>query len=471
MEHLPYVPASILWEMLSRRDLAAMASTSRLLCCNVEPFLYRRHAVTRTYSAVMWAVETAQLDKAETQITALSTLDKVKQFCNLAPGALDLCYRTKQTRVCLDNFIRRPTSVFGRGFLWGVLHYYTPLAPLHLAAWKGLDTIVEWLLGGGANVNTSAVVAPLCLAVSNDRAPSAVLLLAHGASPGVRQDDNDSLTVLHLACEMGYADLAEELLAVGSVRADPADLLCYYNRYSQKDVPAIVELLARHGADISDALIGEFLETSKWRSAFALLQLRSCRDQISASLASDLLDQACSSVRSILWNTQDVPQDAKRMIRQLLDMGADPNRGQLLWALSPPNFSAALTLLPHFLEAGMDPAAGDLLGETSAYDRSQDEEGASAQLAVVRLLLRHGAPISPATRGDALDALMNRKTDGRSEWAYKLCGVLLEHCRQMPQSRHRKDVSVFLGRVSHLNKRLGPEGFDVDFIEVMATRH
>jgi len=92
MDHLRYVPSSILWEMLSARDLVALARTNRLLRCNVEPFLYRRHAITHRRSAVMWAVETANLDKPETCTRPLAILDKVKQFCHLTPGALDLPY-------------------------------------------------------------------------------------------------------------------------------------------------------------------------------------------------------------------------------------------------------------------------------------------------------------------------------------------------------------------------------------------
>jgi len=64
-----------------------------------------------------------------------------------------------------------------------------------LAAWKGLDAIAEWLLRGGANVNCeSSAVNPLYLAIFNDKASSALLLLSHGASPVVRSASQDSLS-------------------------------------------------------------------------------------------------------------------------------------------------------------------------------------------------------------------------------------------------------------------------------------
>ena len=261
MENLPSVPSIILWEMLSPRDLAALGRTSRSLWYNVEPFLYRRHAITRQRSAVMWAVETAKADIADTCARALAVLDKVKQFCRLAPGTLDLRYRARET----INPQRQPMYVAS-------LH--DPLTALHLAAWKGLDAVADWLLELGANVDCEfQPTTPLCLAVSNNKASSAVLLLAHGASPAVPSRSRDSLTVLHLACAMGHADLAAQLLATGSVQANPTDVLHYYITYlsyesSRKDDPAIVELLARD-ANFSDALTAEYLGSRRWLSALA----------------------------------------------------------------------------------------------------------------------------------------------------------------------------------------------------------
>ncbi len=292
MEELPYVPASIVWETLSSRDLAALVRTRRSLRYDVEPFLYRRHAVTSTHSAVMWAVETAQPDKPETHTTALSTLDKVKQFCCLAPGALDLCYTTSLDSTLFDDALDQLERVLHRDL-------YYPWAPLHLAAGKGLDTLTEWLLGAGAHVDASGAITPLSLVISSNRISTAALLLAHGANPGIQQDDSNSLTVLHIACELGHVELAEQLLVAERIQADPTDLLRYYMSHGQDDAPAIVELLTRHGADCSDDLIGEFFHSSKWRTALALLRSKKHQDQMSPSLASDLLSRTCSSVRAV----------------------------------------------------------------------------------------------------------------------------------------------------------------------------
>jgi hypothetical protein len=129
-----------------------------------------------------------------------------------------------------------------------------------------------------------------------------------------------------------------------------------------------------------------------------------------------------------------------------------------------------LKLLPLLLEAGMDvqPAPktrrrklpvkydiDDLLADTSPYDKNQDGEGAAAQLAVVRLLLQHGAPISGPTRGDALDSYppVPGEYGGRVGWSYRLCHVLLDHCHSMPEDRRGEDIDLFLARFAGVQSR------------------
>jgi len=136
-----------------------------------------------------------------------------------------------------------------------------------------------------------------------------------------------------------------------------------------------------------------------------------------------------------------------------------------------------LKLLPLLLEAGMDvrpapktrrrklPAKyeiDDLLGDTSSYDKSQDDKGAAAQLAVIRLLLQHGAPIGGATRGDALDSypLVPGEYGGRVGWSYRLCHVLLDHCHSTPEDRRGEDIILFLGRFSGVQSRKRGELLD-----------
>jgi len=477
MEQLPWVPAQIVWEVLHPRDLAAVVRTSRSLCYSAESVLYRLHAIGRWHSAVVWAAEAAHASRPETQAKAARTLDKVKMFCRLAPDALDSCYDMSWSHIIPHSVlyqvveppgaIRPPISLAVLFAPESPPRLTPPWAALHLAAWKGLDTLVRWLLEAGASVDASGsgTVTPLCLAVSNDKVSTAALLLAHGASSStlVEGDDN-SPSVLHLACVMGHTKLVEQLLATERVRADPADALHFYTRHGKKDAPAVVELLARHGAvpdSSSAALLGELFSTCRGQSAIALLRSMRHRGQVSPKLAQDILKEICSPVRR-LGILKDPPV-ADQMIRELLGLGAKPSAGYVFWALSNPNFRVLSAVLPAFLDAGMKlPAKRHLLGDVSAYDKYQLQDE-NDQLAVVGLLLRHGATIGGATRTDALDPL-GLNGDGREIWAKKLCGVLLDHCRQIPRSQRGKDIKAFLGRASSRKRLLEESGFDIDFI-------
>lgn len=171
---LPYPVASTLWEMLSCRDLAALARTNRRLLLDIEPFLYRRHAITSKESAVMWAVQAAG---PSTQTTAIRTLDKIKEFCSLAGGALDSSYITDE-----DCF-----SVIRDDLPFCTSHFCCcccgpSSTPLHMAAWHGFNAIVAWLLANGANVNGPGCFTPLQLAFFKNRFKTIEILLLYGAT-------------------------------------------------------------------------------------------------------------------------------------------------------------------------------------------------------------------------------------------------------------------------------------------------
>ncbi|KAM7218463.1 hypothetical protein V8F06_006227 [Rhypophila decipiens] len=457
LSKLPWVPCSVLWEMLSARDLAALNRTNCHLHCNVESFLYRRHGLGRGHavpSAVMWAVETANVDKPETWKVALAVLDKVKQFCCLdRPAALDCPYITKKSQEICEG---------PRGLLadrWrGSMSWPTAL---QLAAWKGLDAIIECLLDCGADVNFS--IFPICY-------ESRVGRYVHYFNFSTVGSSERTLTVLHLACAKFYPRLAEQLLASGSVPADPTDVLQWYSRNRQwsdllldngnrpsSDIPendaAIVKLLARE-ADVSYQMIYDMLDSPRWNAALALLQAaKSGGKQISGPEAAILLHRVRRAA-GFCHDGTELTHEFVLLSRQLLEMGARPDidHAALLTIKDIPAVSHKLSPLLILAIGGHGPGwAGEsyVLREWSKYDPwgaspSQFASWQSAQLETIRVVLRYGATIDPVTRSDALDLFRCRGTR-REKWAYKLCGALVEHCRQItPDKRAREDRANFL---------------------------
>ncbi|RSL84550.1 hypothetical protein CEP52_016409, partial [Fusarium oligoseptatum] len=211
-----------------------------------------------------------------------------------------------------------------------------------------------------------------------------------------------------------------------------------------------------------------------WQSAWELLTSPILSDHLVVEAASCMLRDVVSLRSEKLAKHMET---VVRIMRHLLDRGADPNLGRLLWPRSGSvDYPILLKLLPPFFEAGMDvrPAPStrrrtrrqssvkygvdDLLGHTSPFDESQDDEGAAAQLSVICVLLQHGALIGGATRGDALDSYLvgfDEQLHGRARWSYKLCQVLLAHSRSVPEDKRGEDINVFLDRFS---KSLNKEG-------------
>ncbi|PRP81625.1 serine/threonine-protein phosphatase 6 regulatory ankyrin repeat subunit A-like protein [Planoprotostelium fungivorum] len=94
------------------------------------------------------------------------------------------------------------------------------IAPLHLAASKGIVSISKMLIDAGADVNifSSRYGTPLHVAVSKNHQFILKLLLDHGASRSinvVRTEDGDG--PLHSACRAGLVDIVKTLTAEGTI--------------------------------------------------------------------------------------------------------------------------------------------------------------------------------------------------------------------------------------------------------------
>ncbi|KAK3370980.1 ankyrin repeat-containing domain protein, partial [Lasiosphaeria ovina] len=303
------------------------------------------------------------------------------------------------------------------------------LAPLHLAAWRGLDDVVERLLSCGASVDVFAG-APygkltfLLLAIVKGNISTATLLLANGASPNLLHEDNPFSTTLHLVCILGHTDLVKPLMATASVQADPSKLLECYAWWGVSDEPAILKLLVEEGAGFYNGLVDRLRSRQKYQSLLALLHTKEYRNTITSQGQGPAI--ARQFLRSVNLSELDT-EIADQIIRQLFDLSidtdlcADPDF-TLEPLLSPLDFPDMLKLLPIFLERGMDVnrgtnirtgylsgedlpdsyPGGSLLYQASTYTKYRYKEDSAAQLGVVRLLLQHGAHIDAQTKGNCL---------------------------------------------------------------------
>ncbi|CAI6099696.1 unnamed protein product [Clonostachys chloroleuca] len=425
MEKLLNELVCMIGEHLRRGDLYSFSRASRTCWELLEPLLYRLHALRGnrwTGLPSLKAVEFADQNKPGTQATSLTILDKVSRFCRLDPVVLNQCRPTTRASSWFDSG-RVGRWAFPHR-IWMQLVHCPSLSPLHVAALKDLVDIVAWLLDQGASVDApipGSKTTALSLAVLGNHVPTALLLLANHADPDLREHDSQDLpTVLHLVCTLGLAELADRLLTGRYVEVDPTELLGVYQLNCPSDDSGFTAVLLRRGAEVSEDLFCAFLSASKFQSAWELLASPMFSDHLTVEGASRMLWAVLSLRGRELAKHAEM---AVQMLRHLLDRGADPDLGRLLWRQSGGvSYPVLLKLLPPLLEAGKDvkPAPStrrrarrqplakygvtDLLGHTRPYDESQDDEGVAAQLGIIHLLLQHGAPIGGATRGDTLDS-------------------------------------------------------------------
>jgi ankyrin repeat protein len=201
---------------------------------------------------------------------------------------------------------------------------------------------------------------PLSIAVENEALDLARMLLEHGASPHPLDGDTDP--PLAVALKRGKEEVLELLLEFG---ADPSlphplhgshlmhavDLLPHLGQDSR-----LIRRLVEAGADLrlrdalGDTLLQKAVEASD-QELLAVLLKHGADLNSENDLGSTALRQACSA-------------ESVEMVAALCEAGADPNRGS--GVLGPPLVSTAL----------------------------------NGNVAVLRLLLRHGARIPSADEAD-----------------------------------------------------------------------
>jgi ankyrin repeat protein len=278
--------------------------------------------------------------------------------------------------------------------------------PLHLAARKGFQAVVEVLLASHADVNAKNKVGqtPLFFAVQGGQIKIVQMLIAAGADPNLR--DVQDNTVLKFAIKTSQ-EMFKILLAAGvdpnTVASSGRTPLSYV---AENDSAAVVKLLLDAKADPNggkqDAPLLVAIHANKPDTAELLLQAGAKPNAFGS-----LSDYNNRSLWTSINRKQITPlwlaiyEDQLPMVKLLLKYKADPNDAQteqlpvILKTLEKPEMLSAL------LEAGANVEVRDMVqkfnapngGGTFAYERTPLLKASELMVGTnaVELLLKYGA--------------------------------------------------------------------------------
>ena len=123
--------------------------------------------------------------------------------------------------------------------------------PLHIASYKGYETIARLLILNGAYIHRRNIAGytALYLATLKNNINIVRLLLGHGAN--INDIGEKHGTPLHVAVKEGHDDMAEFLLFHGA-EIDFKNMDGNSPLYFAMNFPKIMKLLIRHGANVND---------------------------------------------------------------------------------------------------------------------------------------------------------------------------------------------------------------------------
>lgn len=291
--------------------------------------------------------------------------------------------------------------------------------PLAVAASGGHADIVRMLLDHGANANATDVLRKTALhnaCMRDDRAAIVRMLLDAGADVGIL--DMHSRTPMHCAvacCRANDAEVVRMLIRAGAgvnaapgYRAPLAELLHHARDRAPPDMSACLRALLEAGADpnVHDhgASALELCVYSPFGESYARLLIH-------AGAAVD----APSGARAL---SSALHHRNARLVKILLDAGADPRAAHALHASRTPHD------VDTFVNLGLD--VNERLDERTPLQVAAGLDSAD----VVEALLAHGADPTLATpnaepalivaiasnRLDALDVLLKHGADPSIEW-------------------------------------------------------
>lgn len=126
------------------------------------------------------------------------------------------------------------------------------LTPMHVAAWNGRDSIIEWLLQQNTSIDAPDIdgYTPFHSATMEGKTSTVELLLRYG-STALDSGNNDGDTPLHLAVCYGQNAMVELLLQHGA-RLDIGDMngqtpLYYAGLYENEEAKRILVAVTERG--------------------------------------------------------------------------------------------------------------------------------------------------------------------------------------------------------------------------------
>ncbi len=239
-------------------------------------------------------------------------------------------------------------------------HPFGGLTALLYAARDGCYDCVEALIAAGADVNlpTPEGVTPLMIALDNDNNDVAKLLLDHGANPG--QWDWYGRTALYIAI-----DRKDGGSSAGQVR---------------------IGVDASHSVRSSAMEIIKVLLAASVDPSPELRMHRPTRGGYTGRFSDPLLDTGCTPLlRAVIGNDMEV-------IQALLAKGASPNIN-------------AMGVTPFLVAAGVGGGGGGGRGGP----------GGVGNMALLNLLLEHGADVNAQVTGTKTYSMRNARTPSTNE--------------------------------------------------------
>lgn len=314
----------------------------------------------------------------------------------------------------------------------------------------------------GTSILQNAMADVLCQAVRNGHEAAVRIILDTGVDPTLYQSCDPGYSPLQVAAEYGHRDIARLLWNVVGPqgrfhrpsRRQPSEAMpsCLVVAASNGHADLVADFLDLYdGWSIIERETSLFQAAAMWHDnvvALLLAKFHYRDDTMQRALESAVAIAGRDYANGIpvqRRNGEALNEDGQlRVVRRLLDAGADPNRTSKDWKGLPIHESfTRMELLELLLERGADPNAKDDNGQTVLHKvaanfnkalrggQNRASYNQENNLKVFQTLLQHGAsPETPDNEGvTSLHLLAGNGTPD----TLRLC---LEYCADVPSAMH-----------------------------------